>query len=64
MPEKWTGKIVGDLHVYRISQKELANKLGWSKEYVCTILSGKANPPGAKRKMKAALAELIAERSA
>ena len=28
MPEKWTGNLVGKMHVHRVSYEELAQRLG------------------------------------
>jgi len=48
----------------RITNNDLAQKLGITKTYVSMILSGERNPPNAEQTFRAALDELIAEKSA
>lgn len=64
MPEKWTGDIVGKMHVNCITYDELGEKLGFTKSYVSMILNGSRHPAGAKMKFKNALNELIKEKEA
>lgn len=59
MPEKWTGKVVGKMHVESITQLELASELGVTKNYVSMILHGKRNPPDAKERFNNALDRVI-----
>jgi predicted transcriptional regulator len=59
MPEKWTGKVVGKMHVESITQFELASELGVTKNYVSMILHGKRNPPDAKERFNNALDRVI-----
>lgn len=47
----------------RITNNDLAQKLGITKTYVSMILSGERNPPNAEQTFRAALDELIAEKS-
>ncbi len=61
MPEKWTGEIVGDMHVNRITSQQLAEKLGWTKSYLSRVLTGQRKPKGAKEKIAQALDELLKE---
>ena len=62
MLEKWTGEVVGLLHVHGISAKELAAKLGCNSKYLSTVLNGHKTPKNAEEKCKAALNELISEK--
>lgn len=62
MPEKWTGKLVGKMHIHRVSYEDLAKKLGVSKAYICMILNGKRNPDGARKRLEEALEEVLRER--
>ena len=48
----------------RITNNDLAQKLGITKTYVSMILSGERNPPNAEQTFRTALDELIAEKSA
>lgn len=59
MPERWTGDIVGKMHINRISYESLAKQLGCTKSYVSMVLNGSRHPAGAEQKFSAALDELI-----
>jgi transcriptional regulator with XRE-family HTH domain len=59
---KWTGDVVGTLHVHNIEIRELAAKMGYAPEYLGKILNGKREPKNAEAKVKEALAELVKER--
>lgn len=63
MPQKWTGDIVGKMHINRITYEELANKLGVTKAYISMILNGARNPEGAQERFETALNELVSERT-
>ena len=62
MPEKWTGDIVKRLHLNRLTQSDLAAKLGVSREHVCLVLNGARKPKDAQQRFTEALDELIKER--
>lgn len=62
MIPKWTGDVVGTLHVNNIEIRELAAKMGCAPEYLGKILNGKREPKNAEAKVKEALAELVKER--
>ena len=62
MLAKWTGDVVGALHVHNIEIRELAKKIGWAPEYLGKILNGKREPKNAEEKVKSALEELIKEK--
>lgn len=49
MPAEWTAEIVGRLHLFKISKKELADELGYTPEYVSMVLNGHRSPPGAEQ---------------
>ncbi len=61
MAEKWTGDVVAILHCNHIKQKDLAEKIGWTRQYLCQVLSGKVQPAGAEEKVVAAINELLKE---
>lgn len=63
MPAQWTGDIFGKLKANRITQIELAGKLGYTPQYVCSVLNGKRQPKNAERLFKTVLEELIAEKN-
>ena len=58
MLEKWTGEVVGEMHIYKMTVKELAEEIGWSPEYLSAILNGKRKPKNAKKKVKQGLFRL------
>lgn len=62
MPELWTSEIIAEMHLHRIKQKELAEVLGWTPEYVNMVLNGKRNPSGAYEKMVEAIRKIELER--
>lgn len=39
--EEWTGTVVGKMHQYGISEKELAIRCGYSAQYISMLLNGK-----------------------
>lgn len=59
MPAQWTGDIVSKMHIFSITQTELAQKLGCSRAWVNAVLNGKQAPEGAEERFRAALDELI-----
>lgn len=60
---EWAGKLIGEMYVHRVTQKELAKKLGLSREYVTMVLSGTYAPTNARERYNAALEEIIKERT-
>ena len=59
MPKKWTGDLVGLMHVYRITVQMLAAELGVTDRYVSMVLNGHREPAGAMERFKAAVDRLI-----
>lgn len=64
MPAKWTGDVVGKMHLHRITIKALAEHMGISDNYVTMVLNGRRKPAGAEQRFKAALDALIKEERA
>jgi len=62
MPAQWTAEILGEMHLHRITAKELSKKLGLNEKYVSAVMNGRRNPKKAEARFKAALAELIDEK--
>ena len=60
--EQWIADVVGKMHINKITQTQLAEKLGVTNDYVWMILNGKKNPTNAEKRIKNALEELIEER--
>lgn len=63
MPAKWTGEVVGKMHLYGIKVHELAEYLEYHPRYVSAILSGKKTPKHAELIFTAALDRMIAEKT-
>ena len=59
MPERWTGEVMMELHLHRITCKELADEMGIYAKYLSAILNGKKNPKGAEERVKTALQRII-----
>lgn len=62
MPEKWTGELIGKMHNNRITNDDLAAKMGVTKSYISMILNGSRNPKGAQERMEEAVDAIIAQR--
>lgn len=62
MRKKWTGDIVGKMHVEGITYEELAQKLNCTKSYISMILNGSRNPAGAEQRFREALDVLIQQK--
>ena len=63
MLSRWVGEVVGTMHIYGISNIDLANKMGVTVQYVSQILNEKKRPADAEFQVRSALMELIRERS-
>ena len=59
--DKWTGEVVGTMHIYRISFKKLAERMGVTNRYLSAILNCKKRPKGCEGRVRQALNELIQE---
>lgn len=57
--EKWIAKVVGEMHVNKISITALAEKMGVSRGYASALLNGKRSPQGAKERITKAIQDLI-----
>ena len=63
MLDKWTGTVVSKMHVYEITQQELADELGVTKGYVSSVLHQKVTPKNAKQRVTAALDAILARKT-
>lgn len=59
MLAQWTCDLVGQMHKYRVSIKELADEAGLTREYVSMILNGHREPNGAELRFTSALKRII-----
>lgn len=64
MPAKWTGKLVGKMHMHNIYQTDVAKELGVSRTYVGLILSGGREPADGRERLEKAVDAIIARRAA
>jgi len=62
MPAQWTAEIIGQLHLNRITAKQLAAEIGWHEKYLSHVLNGHEEPNGAERKIRDALDRLIVQK--
>lgn len=62
MPEKWTGEVVGLMHINKITNSDIAKILGVTPEYVSMILNSKKTSNGIEKRMKDAVAEICRNR--
>ena len=60
--QDWIGNAVGKMHTNKITQIMIAEKIGWSNDYVSMILRGVKSPKGAKEKIETAIDEIIASK--
>ena len=63
MKPKWTGDIVGAMHIYDIKQKDLADAAGMSNAYAGMILNGVREPRGGRERLETALRKLTEART-
>ena len=62
MPEKWTGKLIGEMHNARVTADDLAKEIGCSKGYISMILNGRRTPVDAQAKLETAFNSIIERR--
>ena len=63
MPEMWTGKIIAQLHVNGITQRQLAEEMGLTEQYVSMLLNSVVKPAAsAEERMNAAISAILAKR--
>ena len=60
MTAQWTGKLLGKMHTYGITAKQLAAQLDYHPKYVSAVMNSHKEPKGAEQRFNAALDELIA----
>jgi hypothetical protein len=59
MPAQWTADLIGEMHLARVSKKQLAEHLGVTPEYVSMVLNGHREPDGAVGRFREALAQIV-----
>lgn len=63
MPAQWTADLIGEMHLARVSKKQLAEHLGVTPEYVSMVLNGHRDPDGAAGRFRDALNQIISARN-
>lgn len=64
MPANWTGEVVGEMHVAKITNRDIAREMGVTAAYISMILNGDREPPWAEERVREALARLKARKEA
>ena len=59
MPAQWTADLIGEMHLARVSKKQLAEHLGVTPESVSMVLNGHREPDGAVGRFREALAQIV-----
>ena len=59
MPAQWTADVIGEMHLKKISKKQLAKHIGVTPEYISMVLNGHREPIGAEEKFREALKQII-----
>lgn len=54
----WIGEIVGLMHMNGISNKQLAEHMGMTPEYISMILNGNREPAGIEGRIRKAIEEI------
>ena len=63
MPEKWIGRLIGEMHNHNVTYEELAAELGVIKPYISMILNGARKPAGIRKRMEDAVKAIIQKRN-
>lgn len=58
MLKKWIGEVVGEMHIRKISIKQLAAQVGVTPEYISMVLNGHREPAGIEARMRKAIDEI------
>lgn len=60
--EQWIANAVGKMHVNKVSQTDVAKKMGVTNDYIWMILNGKKSPVNAEKRIMTAVDKIIQER--
>lgn len=61
--EQWIAEAVGKMHINKITQTQLADRLGVTNDYIWMILNGKKSPKNVESRVMTAIDEIISERA-
>ena len=59
MLKQWIGEVVGEMHIRRISIKQLAAHMGVAPEYISMILNGHREPTDIEDRLRKAINEIV-----
>lgn len=59
MPAQWTADLIGEMHLNRITKRQLASCLGVTPEYVSMVLNGHREPSDAEQNFQNAVDYLV-----
>lgn len=59
MLEKWTGQVVGKMHVHQVTLDDLGKELNFTRAYLSMILNGRRKPPEIRQRVEKALDAVI-----
>ena len=59
MIAQWTADVIGEMHLRKITKKQLAEAMGVTPEYVSMVLNGHRSPAGIEQKCRTALASIL-----
>lgn len=57
--EQWIAEAIGKMHIYGISQSNLAKQMGVRREYLNRVLNGKEHPANAEKRVLEAIEIII-----
>ena len=60
--EQWIADVVGKMHINKITQSQLAEKMGVTNDYIWMILNGKKTPKDAENRINSAIDQILTER--
>jgi DNA-binding XRE family transcriptional regulator len=60
--DKWIGEAILKMRANKITQEQVAKKVGVRREHINLILSGRYTPKNAKSRIMTAIDEIIRER--
>lgn len=63
MSAQWIAEIIGEMHIKKVTGRQLAEQLQVTPEYVSMVLNGHRSPEGAEERFRNALRDLLASRS-
>lgn len=58
MPQEWTAEVVAQLHLHKLTIKQLAEEAGYTPEYLSMVLNGHRDPKKGRANILAALGRL------